>query len=458
MFHEPIDGEDPLNVVELIRKKREGKSLTEEEFRFLLSGYVEGRVPDYQVSSFLMACYFQGMSEEETFVFTEVMLHSGEAVDLSDVPGVKVDKHSTGGVGDKISLLVAPIVAACGVPVPMISGRGLGHTGGTLDKLDSIPGFRTNLSIAEYRRIIREIGVVMIGQTSEIAPADKKIYALRDVTGTIESIPLIASSIMSKKLATGINGLVLDVKTGRGAFMQTPEDSTRLAEMMVRIGNHFGLETMAFITDMSQPLGMTIGNWLEMVESVECLRGTRGIGDASSDLMELTHLLAAHMLLLGKRVKRYEEGIALSKQSVKDGSAYRKFLELVAVQGGDVSVIENLEGYPLSDHIIEIRIREGGFVAEIDPLELGMTSILLGAGRQRAEDLIDHKAGIILKKRVGERVEDREVVALFHTDREEVIPAARERITNAFLVTATEPTRPPLIRTMIDKEGVHDWP
>ncbi|MBI3788111.1 MAG: thymidine phosphorylase, partial [Ignavibacteriales bacterium] len=349
-----------MNTVELIRKKRDGFPLTEEEFRWMISGYVQGVIPDYQMSSFLMACYFRGMNEEETLTFTRLMLHSGEMVDLSEIPGVKVDKHSTGGVGDKVSLILAPIVAACGVPVPMISGRGLGHTGGTLDKLESIPNFRTNLSIPEYKKVINEIGLVMIGQTAEIAPADKKMYALRDVTATVECIPLISGSIMSKKLAEGIDALVLDVKTGRGAFMQTYERSLELAQTLTRIGNGFGKETVAFITDMSQPLGIAIGNWLEVVESVECLRGARGNFDLSSDLMEVTFVLAGAMLMLGKRTKNIDEGIILAKQSVKDGSAYKKFLDLVRVQGGDVSAIENLERYPLSKHSIEVKASEDG--------------------------------------------------------------------------------------------------
>ncbi len=262
-----------MTVTEIIRKKRNGEMLSSEEMKFIIDGYVKGAVPEYQISAFLMATFFRGMTKEETAEFTRLMLHSGDVIDLSHIPGIKVDKHSTGGVGDKISLPLAPIVAACGVPVPMISGRGLGHTGGTLDKLESIPGFRTNLSIEEYKKVIAEIGLVMIGQTKEIAPADKKMYSLRDVTATVECIPLIAGSIMSKKLAEGIDALVLDVKTGRGAFMQTYEKSVELAKALVGIGTSFGKETIGFITDMNQPLGYAIGNWNETAESVECLRG-----------------------------------------------------------------------------------------------------------------------------------------------------------------------------------------
>jgi pyrimidine-nucleoside phosphorylase len=446
-----------LNVVELIRKKRGGEPLTEEEFRYLLGGYVKGEIPDYQISAFLMACYFRGMSDEETVAFTDVMLHSGVVLDLSEIPGIKVDKHSTGGVGDKVSLILAPIVAACGVPVPMISGRGLGHTGGTLDKLESIPGFNTRLSIPEYKRIIRETGLVMIGQTEEIAPADKRLYALRDVTATIECIPLIAGSIMSKKLAGGTNALLLDVKTGRGAFMQSTENALQLALTLVGIGTASGKETIAFITDMSQPLGVTIGNWLEVVESVECLLGRRGIDDGSEDLMEVTHTLAGGMLMLGKKTKTIHEGIERSRKAIKDGSAYRKFVQLVEAQGGDVSSIENLERYPLSNHVIEVRIGEGGIVQEVDPLELGLTSILLGAGRQRVDDQIEPKAGIVLKKKVGDSVEDHSVVALFYTDRDDIIESARKRIAGAYRVGKMLPPRLSRIISLVDQNGVTEW-
>lgn len=446
-----------MNVVELIRKKREGASLTEEEFRFLISGYVEGAVPDYQMSAFLMACFFRGLSDAETLTLTRLMMHSGAVVDLSDVPGVKVDKHSTGGVGDKVSLILAPIVASCGVPVPMISGRGLGHTGGTLDKLESIPGFRTNLSLTEYKSVIQEIGLVMIGQTNEITPADKKMYALRDVTATVESIPLIASSIMSKKLAEGIDALVLDVKTGRGAFMQTHEKSVELAQTMVKIGTRFNKQTIGFITDMNEPLGSTIGNWLEVVESVECLRGVRGNNDLSSDLMELTHTLAGAMLMLGKKADTIEKGIELSKQSIKSGQAYQKFLQLVSRQGGDRSAIENLEKYPLPRHTLEVKTLNEGYVSGIDALEMGLTAIMLGAGREKIDDRIDHKAGIVLKKKSGDRVEIGDTLAVLMTDRSNVLEPARQRILNSYTISPRRPEQKRLILGLVDADGVRDW-
>ncbi|HXG37775.1 MAG TPA: thymidine phosphorylase [Bacteroidota bacterium] len=446
-----------MNVVELIRKKREGSALTEEEFRYLISGYVEGIVPDYQMSAFLMACFFRGLSDVEMLTLTKLMMYSGAVVDLSDIPGVKVDKHSTGGVGDKVSLILAPIVASCGVPVPMISGRGLGHTGGTLDKLESIPGFRTNLSIAEYKSVITKIGVVMIGQTKDIAPADKKMYALRDVTATVESIPLIASSIMSKKLAEGIDALVLDVKTGRGAFMQSYEKSVELAQTMVKIGTQFNKQTIAFITDMNEPLGTTIGNWLEVVESVECLRGTRGNNDLSSDLMEITHTLAGAMLMLGKKAGTIEEGIELSRQSISSGRAYQKFLQLVVAQGGDATAIENLEKYPLPRHTVEVRTMKEGYISDLDALELGFTAIMLGAGREKIDDPIDHKAGIVLKKKVGDRVEIGDTLAVLMTDRSEVLEPARRRILESYTIAPREPQRKKLILSFVDAAGVRDW-
>jgi pyrimidine-nucleoside phosphorylase len=446
-----------MTPVELIKKKREGATLTEEELRWLISGYVAGSIPDYQMTAFLMACFFRGMSEEETLTFTRLMLHSGIVIDLSDIPGTKVDKHSTGGVGDKVSLILAPIVASCGVPVPMISGRGLGHTGGTLDKLESIPGFRTALSLPEYKSVIREVGAVLIGQTNEIVPADKKMYALRDVTATVECIPLIAGSIMSKKMAEGIDALVLDVKTGRGAFMQSYEKSLELAQTLVRIGTGFGKETIAFITDMNQPLGTTIGNWLEVVESVECLKGNRGLKDASSDLMEVTHVLSGAMLMLGKKAKTIAEGVELSRGSIEDGSAYRKLLEITAAQGGDPSALENLELYPLPKYSIEVKTMESGYVGEIDPLELGLTSITLGAGRERIEDAIDPKAGIVLSKRVGDQVNGGETLAVFHTDRESELEPARDRIRNAFRIQPVPPRIKPLILSYVEKGGVKTW-
>jgi pyrimidine-nucleoside phosphorylase len=349
------------------------------------------------------------------------------------------------------------MVAACGVPVPMISGRGLGHTGGTLDKLESIPGFRTDLTIAEYKRVIRKIGAVMIGQTNEIAPADKKMYALRDVTATVECIPLIAGSIMSKKLAEGIDALVLDVKTGRGAFMQTRERALELAQTLVGIGNGFGKETIGYITNMDQPLGVAIGNWLEVIESVECLHGAVGKNDMSGDLMEVTYVLSGAMVYLGKKAKSIEEGIEKCRKTIEDGSAYHKLLDLVRAQSGSVEAIENLEKYPLPKFAMEVKSSEKGFVNEIDSFELGLTSISLGAGREKIDDVIDMKAGILLKKKVGDAVDIGDSLVIFYTDREDVLASSRKRIANAFKFSSTKPERKPMILDIVDKNGVRKW-
>jgi len=441
-----------MTVTEIIRKKRNGGELSSEEMKFIIDGYVQGTVPEYQVSAFLMATFFRGMTKDETSEFTRLMLHSGDVIDLSQISGIKVDKHSTGGVGDKISLPLAPIVAACGVPVPMISGRGLGHTGGTLDKLESIPGFRTNLSIEEYKKVIAEIGVVMIGQTKEIAPADKKMYALRDVTATVECIPLIAGSIMSKKLAEGIDALVLDVKTGRGAFMQTYEKSVELAQALVGIGTSFGKETIGFITDMNQPLGYAIGNWNETVESVECLRG-RNI----PDMMELTYVLGGAMVQLGKKAGSLAEGIERCKEVVKNGKAYEKFLQLVKIQGGDISYIEHPDKYSASKYSEVITASFSGYITSIDSLELGLSGITLGAGRTTVDDIIDPKAGILLKKKAGDEVKAGEVVATFYTDKSEVVTSAKERITRAFIVGKTKPVSNPIVISIVDVNGVKSF-
>ncbi len=437
---------------EIIRKKRNGISLTSEEMRFMIDGYVKGIIPDYQISALLMAIFFRGMNNEETVEFTRLMLHSGDVIDLSSLPGVKVDKHSTGGVGDKISLPLAPVVAACGVPVPMISGRGLGHTGGTLDKLESIPGFRTNLSIEEYKNVIAEIGLVMIGQTKEIAPADKKMYALRDVTSTVECVPLISGSIMSKKLAEGIDALVLDVKTGRGAFMQTLEQSELLARTLVDIGNSFGKETVGFITDMNQPLGFAIGNWLETRESVECLRG-RNV----ADVMELTYVLGGAMVWLGKQAGSIAEGIERCKDVVKNGKAYEKFLQLVKIQGGDISYIENLDSYPQSKIAIDITAEQSGFISSIDSLELGFTGITIGAGRTKVDDVIDPKAGILLRKKAGDSVTAGDVVATLFTDKSEVVETAAKRTAAAFSYSHEKPSAVKLVLKQVDRHGTRNF-
>jgi pyrimidine-nucleoside phosphorylase len=404
------------------------------------------------MSAFLMAVYFRGMEFDETIAFTDIMLHSGIVVDLSAVKGVKVDKHSTGGVGDKVSLILAPMVAACGVPVPMISGRGLGHTGGTLDKLESIPGFRTTLSLQEYKSVLEKVGVVMIGQTKEIAPADKRMYALRDVTGTVESIPLIAGSIMSKKIAEGIDALVLDVKTGRGAFMRTDEDAIKLAQTLIAVGKQFGKKTIGFLTDMSQPLGFVVGNWNEVVECIDCLKGKN-----VPDLMEVTYVLGGAMVMLGGKASSVEEGVTKCKEAIGSGKAFAKFKELVVQQGGDVSYIDHPEKYPQSKYTAEVKSSSSGYITGIDALEIGFSGIMLGAGRMKVDDVIDPKAGILLVKKVNDSVKEGDTLALLSTDNKEILEAATRRVERAITV-ATEPSSPsPLIKAIIDEHGVHPW-
>jgi pyrimidine-nucleoside phosphorylase len=415
---------------------------------FLVNGYVRGTVPDYQMSAFLMAVYFRGMDFEETTQLTEIMLNSGKVLDLSSIPGIKVDKHSTGGVGDKISLILAPLVAACGVPVPMISGRGLGHTGGTLDKLESIPGFRTNLSLDEYRKQIHEIGVVMIGQTDDLAPADRRMYALRDVTATVESIPLIAASIMSKKLAEGADGLVFDVKTGRGAFMEKYDDAVELAKTLVTIGSKSGKKALSFVTDMSQPLGHAVGNWVEVAEAVECLHG-RG----PDDLIELTCTLAGAMLKLGGKADTIKQGVEEARKTLASGKAFEKFHQLVAMQGGDTTFVENPKQYPHPKHSVDIVSSGEGYVESINALEIGLACIELGAGRKKIRERIDPNAGLIFKKKVGDSVERGERVATIFADRREGISSAKSRIEAAVTCTASKPETRPLILSKVEVDG-----
>lgn len=438
-----------MNPVELIRKKRNGGTLTKDELHAFITGFLNGSVADYQMAAFLMAVYFRGMTTEERATFTEVMLRSGEVVDLSMIPGVKVDKHSTGGVGDKVSLILAPMVAACGVPVPMISGRGLGHTGGTLDKLESIPGFRTDLSIEEYKRVIAETGLVLIGQTKEIAPADKRMYALRDVTATVESIPLIAGSIMSKKLAEGIDALVLDVKTGNGAFMQEYEDSVALAEALVSIGNAMGKKTVGFITNMNQPLGYKIGNWLEVVESVECLQGKD-----VPDLMEVTYVLGGAMLWLGKKAASIREGIAQCKTAIASGKAYDKFRELARRQGGDVSFLDKPGNYPASAYSVEVRSDTSGFLSGFATMEIGLLAIELGAGRVKVDDVIDPKAGIMITKKIGDEVKKGELLATIYTDKKDVVASAQRRLKSCMHVSSSNVPPPQTILAYVDASGI----
>ena len=418
-----------INVVDLIVRKREKGELSPLEITSLVNGYTLGDIPDYQMAAFLMAAFLNGMNEGEMVALTEAMLHSGSVLDLSDIPGKKVDKHSTGGVGDKVSIPLAAIVAACGVGVPMISGRGLGHTGGTLDKLESIPGFSTQMDMGAFRRQLADIGVVMIGQTDEIAPADKKLYALRDVTGTVEFIPFIAASILSKKIAEGIDALVLDVKCGSGAFMQSETDARQLAETLVQIGERFDKPAVALLTDMDQPLGRRVGNWPEIAESVHCLRG-----DGPEDLMEVTLALAAEMLVAGGVAESLEEGQEMSEQCINDGRAMEKFVRLVESQGGDPDAVRNPEKIDGQAHVADIRAPENsaGTVARIDARIIGRAMITLGAGRRTKEDEVDPLAGITLTVKQGERVPPSGVIARIQASSGDWFAATSEMVTSAF--------------------------
>ncbi|MFU8860266.1 MAG: thymidine phosphorylase [Cyclonatronaceae bacterium] len=440
-----------MNLVSLIRKKRDKGVLTPEEISSLIDAYAKDQVPDYQMSAMLMAMFINGLNDEESSAFTSAMLYSGEVLDLSFIPGLKVDKHSTGGVGDKISLLLAPVVAACGVPVPMISGRGLGHTGGTLDKLESITGFNVNLDLDRYRQVLAKHNLVLIGQTEQIAPADKRLYALRDVTATVESIPLIAGSIMSKKLAEGIDALVLDVKYGSGAFMREKSDAIVLAQKLVKIGEDFGKKTMAFLSSMEQPLGYKIGNWLEVEESLDGLRG-RG----PDDIMELTYTLSGAMIYLGGKAASISEGITLAEKSVKNGDALSKFRDIVGEQGGDVSLIDNPEKYPRPEIIREVKAGEDGYIFSIDAYSVGMAALELGAGRRSKEDDIDPVAGIILEKKLGDQVKTGETLARFHTNKSTYLDTAETLFQKAVVITKDKPKVDPLFSCRIDSTGIHD--
>ncbi|WP_337864661.1 thymidine phosphorylase [Ignavibacterium sp.] len=434
-----------MNTIEIIRKKRDKKSLSNEEIEFLISSYTKGKIPDYQFSAFLMAAFLNGLNKTETAALTKAMLYSGKIVDLSSIKGLKVDKHSTGGVGDKTSLIIAPIAAAAGVYVPMISGRGLGHTGGTLDKLESIPGFRTELNLNQYEKVLKKTGAVLIGQTKEIAPADKLIYSLRDVTATVEAIPLITGSIMSKKLAEGIDSLVLDVKTGNGAFMKEMEDAIDLANSLSETAKAFGKKCIAFITDMNQPLGNYIGNWLEVVESIQVLRNGK-----KNDLTELSLILAGAMIFLGKKSKSLEEGIEKAITILNSGKAFNKFLEIVKAQGGNISYLEDPEKYPKSNYNKQIKLMNEGYLSFVNTYEIGMAAIDLGAGRLKKEDKIDPKAGIIFNFKVGDKIRKADVIAEVFSDSKEKIKLAENRILKAVRLSNKQIKSPNLIKEIIN--------
>ena len=434
-----------MRVTDLIRRKRDSGELAPEEIAQLIRSYTEGDVPDYQMSAWLMAVVLRGMTRAEIAALTEAMLRSGRVLDFSDLAGRKVDKHSTGGVGDKTSLIIAPIVAAGGLKVPMISGRGLGHTGGTLDKLESIPGFNVNLTLAEFRHVLETCGCSLIGQTAEIAPADKKIYALRDVTGTVESPALICASIMSKKLAEGIDALVLDVKVGSGAFMKSLEDAANLAELMVETGKRMGKKVVALLTDMNQPLGRKAGNAMEVAESIEVLAG-----GGAADLRELCLELAAWMFLLGERVKTLDEGKKLSADLIASGQAREKFREIVGLQGGDAGVVDDPSRLARARHTLPVASAADGYVAVIQCEQVGVAGVVLGGGREKKEDTIDPAVGIEFHKRLGDAVERGEPLCTLHYNSDARLAEARRLAETAYSIGGERPREiPPLLHRVI---------
>jgi pyrimidine-nucleoside phosphorylase/thymidine phosphorylase len=433
-----------MRTVDLITRKRDGEELNSEEIDSLIQGYTSGEIPDYQMSAFLMATYFSGMEDREVSSLTDSMMRSGSTIDLSDVPGMKVDKHSTGGVGDKTSLIAAPIAAAAGVIVPMMSGRALGHTGGTLDKLESIPGFRTDLTIDELKAQLLQHGLCFIGQSDEVAPADKKLYGLRDVTGTVESIPLIASSIMSKKMAEGVDALVLDVKVGTGAFMKKQVDARRLAQMMVGIGRRLDKRVQALITDMNQPLGYAVGNALEVMEVSQTLHN-----EGPEDLRRLSVELAARMIFLAKLAASLDEARQTAEGKLADGSAYAKFRDVVGAQGGNVAAIDKFELLPNATGMREITTSRGGFISAIHAEDIGRASTLMGAGRERSGEGIDPAVGVILEVKTGDKVDSGAVLGRLYYTREEGLEEAAEMVEDAFRISQQKPEDRELILEVV---------
>ena len=436
-----------FRAIDVIRKKRDGVELTQQEIEALVSAYTRGDIPDYQISAWLMAVVLRGVSRPETAALTDAMLRSGEVLDLSSLSAKKVDKHSTGDVGDKTSLVLAPLAAAAGVVVPMISGRGLGHTGGTLDKLEAIPGFNVNLAVSDFRRVLETCGCAMIGQTSEIAPADRKLYALRDVTGTVESPYLICASIMSKKLAEGIDALVLDVKTGSGAFMKSEKDAAFLAELMVETGERMGKQVVALLTDMDQPLGNMIGNALEVVEVIEVLRG-----GGPEDLRELCLHLAGWMLHLGGAAKTVAEGKQISAQLISSGKALERFAQMVELQGGEVHTIDDPHKLPKARYTMTVPVERAGYIATMQCEQIGTACVILGGGRERKEDSVDPAVGIVLHKKVDDRVDRGEPLATIHYNDEARAARAKQLIMQSCEI-AEKPNshKRPLIHRVIGK-------
>lgn len=430
-------------MVDLIEKKRDGQELSTEEIKFIINGYTDGSIPDYQVSALTMAIYFKGMTEKERADLTMAMVESGDQIDLSQIEGIKVDKHSTGGVGDTTTLVLGPLVAALGVPVAKMSGRGLGHTGGTIDKLEAVEGFHVEIENQEFIDLVNENKIAVIGQSGNLTPADKKLYALRDVTATVDSIPLIASSIMSKKIAAGADAIVLDVKTGAGAFMKTLDDSRELAKAMVRIGNNVGRRTMAVISDMSQPLGYAIGNALEVKEAIDTLKG-----EGPEDLTELCLTLGSHMVYLAEKASSLEEARTLLEKVIKDGSALDKLKVFLRSQGGDASIVDDPSKMPQAKYVIELEAKEDGYVSEIVADEVGTAAMLLGAGRATKESIIDLAVGLVLRKKIGDQVKKGESLVTIYSNFEDV-NEVKEKLYENIKVSSSKVEAPILVHEEI---------
>lgn len=436
-----------MHYTELIEKKRDGFTHTKEEIEFIIRGVTDGSMPDYQLTAWMMAVCFRGMTDEETAYLTDAMMHSGDVVDLSDLEGIKVDKHSTGGVGDTTTLIVAPLVAACGGTVAKVSGRGLAHSGGTLDKLESVPGVSVEKSLDEFKRIVRKTGLCVIGQSGNLDPADKRMYALRDVSGTVPSIPLIASSIMSKKLASGAEAIVLDVKTGGGAFMRTVDEARKLASLMVKIGRHLGRNTVAVITDMDRPLGMAVGNGLEMREAIEGLTGKIPYNDP---LMQVSFVLAGRLLMLSNIASTQEDAEIMLKKAVEDGSGFTRLRSMLEEMGGDVRYVDDPNLLVRTKRIVPIYKDCTGYIKKLDAKSIGLAALLLGAGREKAGDTVDPAVGILMKKRCGDRIEKDEPIAYMYVNDEKNLDEAVSKLVNAVCVADEKPEDEALVYDIIE--------
>ncbi|GBF11556.1 pyrimidine-nucleoside phosphorylase [Tepidibacillus sp. HK-1] len=441
-----------MRMVDLIQKKRDGNNLTTEEIQFIIEGYTQGNIPDYQMSALTMSIFFKGMNDREITDLTMAMVQSGEQIDLTAIEGIKVDKHSTGGVGDTTTLVLGPLVATAGVPVAKMSGRGLGHTGGTIDKLESIEGFHVELSNEEFIKQVNEIKLAVIGQTSNLTPADKRLYSLRDVTATVDSIPLIASSIMSKKIAAGANAIVLDVKTGEGAFMKTPDKSFELAKALVDIGTQTGRNTVAIVSNMDQPLGFAVGNALEVKEAIDTLKG-----NGPKDLEELCLVLGSHMLVLGGKAKDTDNAYQTLKELIQSGKALETLKEFVSRQGGNPELIEHPERLPQAKSKIEVTALESGYIHHIDAEEIGISAMMLGAGRETKESKIDLSVGIVLHKKVNDYVSKGGVLATLHVNDEKNIAEVTEKVLQAYTIKEEKIEDVPLIYGIVSKNGIQRW-